>query len=308
MKNVFICVITCRRPQWLARLLDGLLAQQIDEHIKASVLVVDNAQDAATKQVVEDKAATSAIPVIYDVEPQPGIVFARNRCAQRFLEEQGDYLVFIDDDEWPQSPDWLNRLCEGSDKYQADVVTSHVISVGEPGTPEWSVDLIYGNNPFTEGQFIDVFYTNNVLISRNVIASLNPCFDERFAMTGASDYHFALRAKHAGYRCVYIDAPVVEEFPKSRATIKWFCRRGYRSGIGYTRSHIFEESFGKALARCAVLSGVRVLRGLGKLIVGAVTGNKTKYVDGLFRLCSAWGTIVGFFGVKHEEYKVIHGK
>ena len=49
-------------------------------------------------------------------------------------------------------------------------------------------------------------------------------------------------------------------------------------------------------------------RGVLKLLTGAVTMNKTTFVDGLFRLCSAAGTIAGFLGVKHEEYKVIHGK
>lgn len=308
MKNVVIAVITCRRPEWLARLLDGLLALECDTHVNPSILVVDNDSAGSSRAVVEARQTGAKMPVTYDVEKQQGIVFARNRCVELFHEMNGDYLVFIDDDEWPQQPDWLNRLVSAASEYHVDVVTSHVISVGEPGTPEWAVDLIYGKNPFTHGQFIDVFYTNNLLLSRKITEELSPCFDARFAMTGASDYHFALRAKKAGYQCVYIDAPVVEEFPKSRASVKWFCRRGFRSGIGYTRSHIFEESYKTALLRCIALSGVRVLRGLAKLVVGTVTNNKTTRVDGLFRLCSAAGTIAGLFGVQHEEYKVIHGK
>lgn len=308
MKNVVIAVITCRRPEWLGRLLDGLLALKCDEDINPRILVVDNDASESSKEVVISRQQDEAIPVSYDVEKQQGIVFARNRCVELFHQMNGDYLVFIDDDEWPQQPDWLNRLVSAAGEFNVDVVTSHVISVGEPGTPEWAVDLIYGKNPYKHGQFIDVFYTNNLLLSRRMTEALTPCFDARFAMTGASDYHFALRAKQAGYQCVYIDAPVVEEFPASRASVKWFCRRGFRSGIGYTRSHVFEESYKTALLRCVALSGVRVLRGLAKLITGVVTNNKTTRVDGLFRLCSAAGTIAGLFGIQHEEYKVIHGK
>ena len=308
MNNVVIAVITCKRPEWLARLLDSLIALQYEASISPQILVVDNDSAGSSRDVVITRQQNASMPVTYDVEKKQGIVFARNRCVERFLEMDGDYLVFIDDDEWPQQSDWLNRLVNAASEFNVDVVTSHVISVGEPGTPDWAVDLIYGKNPFQHGQFIDVFYTNNLLLSRKMVAALSPCFDSRFAMTGARDYHFALRAKHAGFKCVYIDAPVVEEFPKSRASVKWFCRRGFRSGIGYTRSHVFEESYGKAVLRCVALSGVRVVRGVAKIVTGIITNNKTTRVDGLFRLCSAAGTIAGLFGIKHEEYKVIHGK
>ncbi len=309
MKKVLISVITCRRPLWLKRLLEALQKQDVDSSISASILVVDNALDADTEKVVTDLSNEGVnIPVTYDEEPIPGIVAARNKCVDVFLNSDNDFLIFIDDDEWPQSADWINKLVNAVDEHKVDIVTSHVISVGEPGTPEWAIDLIYGRNPYQPNDFIDVFYTNNLLLSRNVIQSLIPVFDSRFAMTGASDYHFALRCKHKGFKCIYIDSPVEEEFPKSRATVKWFSRRGFRSGIGYTRSHLFEEKLYNAISRCIAMAGVRFLRGIFYLLLGALSFNKTKFVDGIFRVCSAYGTIAGFFGVKHEEYKTIHGK
>ena len=159
-----------------------------------------------------------------------------------------------------------------------------------------------------EGDLVNVFYTNNLLISREVLQKINPPFDKRFAMTGASDYHFALKCQKAGFKAIYTVAPVIEEFPKSRATVKWFLKRGFRSGIGFTRSHLFEDTFIKAIVYCLALTGVRILRGLGYCILGLLTLNKTTFVDGLFRLCSAAGTIAGFFGIKHNEYNTIHGQ
>ena len=308
MKRITVAVITCRRPLWLKRLLVGLSTQKVNENVELDILVVDNASDTETKEAVESVKPQCPFPIHYDVEEKPGIVFARNKCVDLFLASQSDYLIFIDDDEWPQSPTWAQTLLNSAESNDVDVVTSHVISVGEPGTPEWAIKLIYGRNPYTQGQKIDVFYTNNLLLSRNILTTIHPAFDDRFAMTGASDYHFALKSKLKGFECVYVDAPVEEEFPKSRATIKWFTRRGFRSGIGYTRSHLFEEPTAKVIIRCLAMSAVRFVRGIGYLLLGAITFNKQTFVDGLFRLCSSYGTIAGFFGVKHEEYKVIHGK
>ena len=308
MKKVTIAVITCRRPQWLKRLLLALTKQLVNQDVELDVLVVDNAQDSGTKNVVTEVMSLSPFTIRYDAESEAGIVFARNKCVDLFLKSDSDYLVFIDDDEWPAKSNWAQELLNSVSKLNADIVTSHVVSVGEEGTPKWAVELIYGRNPYTDGQKIDIFYTNNVLISRKVLETVYPAFDKRFAMTGASDYHFALRCRNQGFSCFYIDSPVEEEFPKSRATLKWFLRRGFRSGIGYTRAHLFEDGIWRAISLGLFMAGVRFARGVSFLIWGALSRNKRMLVDGLFRLCSCVGTIMGFFGVKHEEYKVIHGK
>ena len=306
--NLTIAIITCRRPQWLNRLLCALTQQVVSNSIKLDILVVDNAIDAETKTVVQSVSKTSPFSMHYDVEPKPGIVFARNKCVELFLRSESEYLAFIDDDEWPAETNWIESLLKGIEKHQVDIVTSHVVSVGEIGTPDWAVDLIYGRNPYSAGQTISIFYTNNLLISRHVLESVTPAFDQRFAMTGASDYHFALKCQKAGFSCKYINAPVEEEFPKSRATVKWFIRRGFRSGIGYTRAHVFEDTLFKALALSLFMSLIRGIRGIGYCIYGVVTLKKRLMVDGLFRISSGIGTLVGLFGVKHNEYNTIHGK
>ncbi|WP_440874871.1 glycosyltransferase [Thalassotalea sp. PLHSN55] len=303
-----IAVITCNRPTWLKRLLLALSKQVASDSTQLDILVVDNACDPATEKVVSEINTHSAIPVTYQTEPVKGIVAARNRCVTHFLATESQNLIFIDDDEWPSDEHWAQNLIDKKQHYQADIMTSHVISVGEEGTPEWAVDLIYGKNPLVEGDQITTYYTNNLLISRHVLEQISPAFDMRFAMTGASDYHFALKCTQAGFKAFYTDAPVIEEFPKSRATIKWFLRRGFRSGIGYTRSHLFEESKSTALMRCLFMAGVRFARGILYCLKGIVTLNKTTFVDGMFRFCSFGGTIAGFFGIKHEEYNTIHGK
>ncbi|CAD5265350.1 glycosyl transferase family 2 [Alteromonas sp. KS69] len=307
MEKVTIAIITCKRPIWLARLLDALQEQVFSEDLTLSILVVDNACDKETKDIV-DKRRSGRIPIHYDVEGQAGIVYARNKCVSITTSMNSDYLIFIDDDEWPKEKTWASDLVLSAKKYAADIVTSHVISVDEAGKQNWATEILYPAPVQSEGQELSVFYTNNLLLSKHVLAKMSPCFDERFAMTGASDYHFALKCTHAGFRCIYTDAPVVEEMPSSRKNIKWFCRRGFRSGIGFTRSHIFEESLLKAVLKSSILSIVRVIRGVLLIVKALFLRSKGTLVDGLFRVCSGVGTFMGLFGVKHEEYKKIHGK
>ncbi len=308
MVRVQVSIITCRRVEWLKKLLDTLYNQETGEGIQFDVLVVDNALDNNTKELLAKYKSHPNGEYIYDVEPTPGIVFARNKCVARFLENEYDYLIFIDDDEWPKYPDWILNLVTAQKKYQVDVVTSHVESVGEKGVPDWAVDLIYGNNTLYEGQSITTFYTNNLLLTRNIVEASSPLFDERFAMTGASDYHYALKAKKSGFKAVYTNAPVEEIFPKERANFKWFLKRGFRSGIGYTRSHIFEDGRFVATLKAITFCGIRLLRSLAYGLKGIVTFDKRELVNSAFRASSAVGTVMGLFGVQHQEYLQAHKK
>jgi glycosyltransferase involved in cell wall biosynthesis len=289
-------------------LLEELKKQAVDKNTFIDILVVDNACDHETKRIVEVTAANSPFHITYETESTPGIVAARNKCVEFFLLSDSQNLFFIDDDEWPNNTDWAQTMLDKKSFYSADVVTSHVLSVGEPGTPDWAVNLIYGECSHHEGDKLGIFYTNNLLISREVLEAVKPAFDVRFAMTGASDYHFALKCVKKGFKAVYVNAPVEEEFPRSRATIKWFIKRGFRSGIGFTRAHLYEEPFITVVVRSCIMSAVRFFRGIFYILTGCILLSKLKIVDGFFRISSAVGTLAGFFGIKHNEYNVIHGK
>jgi succinoglycan biosynthesis protein ExoM len=305
--NILISVITCRRPAGLSRLLNGIGNLRASSDVTIEVLVVDNACDEEARSVVEAAQRTDfPFALTYVEEPEPGIVAARNRCVAFFLNSGADALAFIDDDEWPAESDWMLRLVSTMMDARADVVTGSVISVAEADTPKWALQVLYPPTQLTPGAAVPTFYTNNVLIKRDVLERIAPAFDRRFAMTGASDYHFALKARRAGFRAVYADAPVEESFPANRATLKWFLRRGYRSGIGFTRSHLFEERLLIAIPRCCALALVRALSGVVQGLLGVVTNDMSRRVRGGMRLASAYGSLVGFFGVTYEEYRVAH--
>jgi succinoglycan biosynthesis protein ExoM len=306
MTKANITIITCRRPEGLKRLLESLSLQKIEPETKLDILIVDNACQDEIKQLVQELSKTVPFPMHYEQESRSGIVHARNKCISCFLESDSEFLLFIDDDEWAESETWAQDMLQAQKRYESDIVASRVVSVGAPGTPDWALQLMYGKNRMQEGQPMPIFYTGNLLIRRNVLEAIQPAFDERFAMTGASDYHFALKCLRAGFKAVYTDAPVLEEFPKERAKVKWFVRRGFRSGIGYTRSHLFEEGLWKTIARCLVMSVLRFGKGILNLFAGIVMLDKTRFVDGLFRIASATGTLAGFFGLKCNEYQERH--
>lgn len=303
-----IAIITCRRPYGLRRLLDALVLQIQPPDTTLNIIVVDNACEQTTVDIVAEINSTSKIPVHYYEEPEPGIVAARNKCVEQFLATDSAFLLFIDDDEWPESYHWAQAMLVAQQKYHADVMISHVISIGEAGTPEWATQLLYGKNKWIEGQKVSIFYTNNLLLSRHVLEVVTPAFDSRFAMTGSSDIHFSIKCMRNGFVAYYTNTPVIEEFPKSRATVKWFIKRGFRSGLGYTRSHLYVDNYMKSIPFCLFMAGTRLVRSLVYFIIGMVSFNKLKLVDSAFRFSSFVGSLAGFFGIQYHEYKTIHGR
>lgn len=303
--QLLVCIITFRRDEPLRRLLAALHEQRC-EAAGFSVLVVDNDPAGSAEPACQWANTSLALSVRYCCETVPGIVAARNRCVSEFLDSDADSLVFIDDDEWPGADDWLERMVCVRNDNAADIVAGDVLSVAGPGTPAWATRILYEPSTRSSGDAVDVFYTGNVLIERSVLEAMAPAFDERFALTGASDYHFALRCRLAGYRAVFADAPVMEEFPEDRATTGWFLRRGFRSGAGYSRSHLLEQSALRVVPTCLFLAGLRVVRGAATVLLGFLRLDRARIVKGVFRMAAGAGTVTGLMGVSYGEYAKLH--
>ena len=101
---------TRNRQAGLTRALEGLAKQDFSGcgvAVQMRVVVIDN--DAAGSAAVACDALRQAYPceLVYAIEPEPGIVFARNRALE--LAKDDDFIAFIDDDEVP-AEDWLAEL------------------------------------------------------------------------------------------------------------------------------------------------------------------------------------------------------
>lgn len=310
MKKISVGIITCMRPIGLEKILTAIKSQSL-ENVELSVIVVDNDATGENQKVI-DKLIAEGYPFKLElfVERTRGIVVARNRVVSEFLKKDTEGLIFVDDDEWPVNNDWIMKLLEVEDKYNADIVYSDVNIIPETDKISWA-DLAYRSNSNGEDiRPIKSFFTNNIFVKRHVYETLNPPFDSRFEMTGSSDLHFCLKANNKGYKAYYTPyAPVAEIFPESRATLKWFFLRGYRRGEGATRAYLYESANTLSFVSHLVYKFLgRFVRAIQLFIQSLFTFNKGYLARGVTYIGAAIGTIAGLFGLKYNEYNTIHGK
>jgi glycosyltransferase involved in cell wall biosynthesis len=106
--HITVCICTYKRPNFLKRLLEGLLQLETASLFSYSVVVVDNDRDESARAVVSDFQKSSLISTVYCVEPRQSIALARNAALASAV---GDYVALIDDDEVPTC-DWLLKLVD----------------------------------------------------------------------------------------------------------------------------------------------------------------------------------------------------
>ncbi len=302
--RVAVCVATYARPDGLARLLDGLAALSGDALVR--VVVVDN--DAAGPQRVacEARASQFALGLRYEVEPQRGITYARNRAVAAAGADV-DFIAMLDDDEVPE-PNWLTALLRVQAEYDADIVAGPVIPYFPAPPSDWVRDGKFFDRPrYQTGHTLPHAHTHNVLVRRAVFDTTGR-FDDRFALTGGEDLQFFRRARSLGARIVWADDASVEEWvPASRANVAWLLRRAYRGGT--TLGQVDRDRSDVLIARPS-----RVVRGLGRVVQGTLLTpvaliaprRHVRLVRALQLICRGAGMIAGVLGRRYEEYRVTH--
>lgn len=301
MTRVALAVITHQRPDQLAALLDSLQSQGLDEPDpwQVEVVIVDNDAEGSAGEVV--RQASGPYPMTYVIEPNPGIPAARQRSVDECAEV--DALVFVDDDEVaPQG--WLQRLLDTWLRTGADVVTGPVQGILPSDAPGWAQhsDAYSSVDRHRSGARLTKAYTNNTLVSREVLESITPAFHPAFRFTGSSDLHFFLRVARAGFTIVWDNEALVREtVPHSRLTLGWLVRRGYRSGAGDTISRRLILGARRSVPQSAVLGLARVLSGLALLVAGII--DPARRIKGLRRIASGIGSWAGLFGLNYAEYR-----
>ena len=312
MENVhkaLISIITYKRPNGLKRLLQALQEQKIEPGLSTEILVIDNDCTGENPKVVAELEPKAKIKINIIQAPIKGIVSARNKAVEYFLETDFTCLVFIDDDEWPSESSWLQTLVNTQIETNADIVTSRMFVLAENSSYKW-VEKVFGSNTHIRKKVSPTrrFYTNNLLIMRKVLEVIKPAFDLRFAFTGSSDLHFCIKCLNAGFTAIYTPhAPVKEFYPASRSNLRWFFLRGYRAGEGATRANLYEGKIPNAYFYCLSMFVLRLGRGFYNAVFGITTFDKALFARSLLQIGSGIGTLGGLFGISYEEYKTIHG-
>jgi succinoglycan biosynthesis protein ExoM len=133
VQHISVCICTLKRAELLRRLLERLDMQRTEGLFTYSAVVADNDAAGSAQPVVAAFSAASTLQVTYCLEPQQNIALARNKALQHAA---GDFIAFIDDDEFP-ADDWLLNLYQACTRYGADGVLGPVKPHFESEPPAW---------------------------------------------------------------------------------------------------------------------------------------------------------------------------
>ena len=98
-RRIAIGTITRGRPDLLVGLLETYAQMERPEDDEIAFIVVENEVEKTLGTVIENFDASVPEQVIYENEPNGGIVPARNCVLQIALDQGYDILTFCDDDE-----------------------------------------------------------------------------------------------------------------------------------------------------------------------------------------------------------------
>ncbi|PYV83601.1 MAG: glycosyltransferase family 2 protein [Acidobacteria bacterium] len=227
-KHISVCVCTYKRPQFLQRLLKELGGQDTQGLFTFSIVVADNDHLQSAKAVVLDFVAASSIPITYCVEPRQNIALARNKAIENAT---GDFVAFIDDDEFPAKY-WLLNLFKACEEYDVDGVLGPVKRHFEVEPPKWVIKGRFYERPtYPTGLVIDSKKgrTGNTLLRKRIFTPGAPAFRPEF-LTGEDQDFFR---RMIDERNVFIwcnEAVAYEVIPAVRWQRRFMLRRALLRG------------------------------------------------------------------------------
>lgn len=299
--HVTIGVLTYKRPEGIAKLLD-VLRRQLHDPARAyrlSVVVVDNDATGSSRETVAAFAGHPAYDLIYVVEERQGIPIARNR-AMDSAPDTTDLFCFMDDDEWPVD-NWVDAMLAVRTETKADCVYGPVEPVFEGEISDWlRKSKLYARKLYRNGEVLNFAASNNVMFDIRRFRTLELRFDERMRFTGGSDYLFFNQAHRRGITIRWAaDALVYDMFPANRLTIEWQRQRQYRLGNTFAVATRLEGGTGEKISLFA--KGV-VRMGLGALLSPSLLFSPYWGGRSMVHMLRGAGIAVGMLGHRYEEY------
>ncbi|HIE83594.1 MAG TPA: glycosyltransferase, partial [Dehalococcoidia bacterium] len=262
-----------------------------------------NDQGKSAELIVEKWRAQMKWPLVYEVEPKPGIPFVRNRLLRQ--TKDAEFIAFIDDDEIAD-PGWLDELLSIQSIYGAGVVMGPVIPVYDAPPPDWiTKGRFHASGRFEDGPTESDLITWNVLIRRNIFDRFNISFDERMALTGGTDVLLGRMLRSVGVKFFWADKALVKEInPPERSRLKWLLLRRFRAG---TAGVLILKYSGEPWYRLKSLGIAIKLFLIGTLkALTFIWNGKYAVFKGAGYLCQGLGAVSGLFGFSYQEYKYIH--
>jgi succinoglycan biosynthesis protein ExoM len=228
VNHICVCICTYKRPALLKRLLSELDLQKTEGRFTHSAVVCDNDHLQSAAEVISEFAASSSLAIKYCVETQQNISLARNKSIEN---ASGDFVAFIDDDEFPDQY-WLLNLFDTLNKYNVDGVLGPVMRHFDTPPPKWLLkSSFYTRTVHATGMTLDkeTGRTGNVLLKKEILDAQEQPFKPEFR--GGGDKEFFRRMISLGYRFIWsADAIVFEVVPPVRWKRSFMLKRALFRG------------------------------------------------------------------------------
>ncbi|WP_088013320.1 glycosyltransferase family 2 protein [Gottfriedia acidiceleris] len=300
MKKVGICICTYKRDTLLLKLIDSLINQTTNINISFDIIIVDNYGKSDIGNIL--KNIDTNINIIYQVESQRGISYARNRCIDVALDNNYDYIIFIDDDEVASS-DWLYNMITTVQKFNSSVVKGPAITIYNDNTSKWIKNTKFFDEKLSStGTELHHCATNNTLISTSILRKHKYKFDPRYNLSGGEDTMFFKKMVIDGHKIVFCsEAKVYENLHKERQNMKYMLKRVYVNSISYIKIE-------KELAYSKKDIFLRIVKAIVHILTGIVFfpvlifKGKTGVFYSLSYLIKGIGQLSGFFNKNVKLY------
>jgi succinoglycan biosynthesis protein ExoM len=225
-EHICVCVCTYKRLELLQRLLQKLTEQKTDGLFTFSVVVVDNDAEESARSVAGQFA--SALEIAYLVESRRNIALARNRAVEN---ADGDYLAFIDDDEFPIN-EWLLLLYKTCTERGVDGVLGPVKRHFDVQPPQWILkSRFYDRRVNATGTVVEwpEARTGNVLLKKHVLTPGEKAFRPEFR--AGEDQDFFRRMIEKGHVFIWsAEAVAYETVPPARWNRGYMLRKALLRG------------------------------------------------------------------------------
>jgi succinoglycan biosynthesis protein ExoM len=286
--HISVCICTYKRPEMLDRLLRGLAGQQVEDKFTYSIVIADNDSLRSAEKLTMEFRTNSGKEVFYCVQPKQNISLTRN-CAVE--NARGDYIAFIDDDEFPTDR-WLLTLFKACDHYQADGVLGPVKPHFDETPPSWVIaGKFYDRPSYPTGLVIDgkKGRTGNVLLKRHIFAGLAQPFRPEF-LTG-EDQDFFRRMIEKGFKFVWChEAMAYEVVPPIRWNRSFMLRRALLRGA----TSLEHPTVGTR----EILKSVMAVPSYLLILLPSLLQGQGAFMKYLVKLFDHLGRLLAFVGIK----------
>lgn len=269
------------------------------------VVVVNNATDYQPIHWLDNLRTTLDLHLTLLHEPRSGIPYARNAALSHAVPVS-DWIAFVDDDEWVD-PYWLTNLLQTCRSHNTHAAAGPVLPQYSVTPPNWVAEANARDRPRrATGTRLDEAHTNNLLLSTDLLATVQPWFLTNLPHVGGTDTELTRRITAQGYSIVWCDqAFVYEDVPLHRLTIQWHLRRNYRKG----GNRIDRALATTPLSRKLFMIGMYLTGAIGEAVLCAFGSiyysvfHPSKSVVFLFRIVRSVGTWGRILHLEVREYK-----